>query len=182
MSEGANWPAMMNFANWLSTTPPSVWIQQHEVWAIPTIQSIHIVGIGVIIGSALMVTLRILGVAGRDQTPLENQRRFGPWITGSLIVLLLTGLLMVVGEPVRELVTISFWFKMTLVVVITLLAVALQLTVRDHDTDWAEKLFANKSFRIAALATFVIWACIIFLGRFIAYDHIWGHLSPATKA
>ena len=28
----------------------------------------------------------------------------------------------------------------------------------------------------------MIWAGIIILGRLIAYDHIWGHLSPATKA
>ena len=33
-----------------------------------------------------------------------------------------------------------------------------------------------------ALATFVIWACIIILGRLIAYDHVWGSWSPATKA
>jgi hypothetical protein len=36
--------------------------------------------------------------------------------------------------------------------------------------------------RLAAVLTFVLWGCIIILGRLIAYDHIWGHLSPATKA
>ncbi len=182
MSEGASWPAMKGFADWLAATPPSVWIQRHEAWVIPTIQSIHIVGIGVIIGSALMITLRVLGIAGMDQTPLENQRRFGPWVTGSLVLLIVTGLLMVVGEPERELVTFSFWTKMALVLVMTVLATAFQLSVAKHDAGWAERLFANRSFRLAALVTFVIWACIIFLGRFIAYDHVWGHLSPATKA
>jgi hypothetical protein len=173
---------MKAFADWLSATPPSVWIQRHEAWALPTIQSIHIVGIGVIIGSALMITLRVLGVAGMDQTPLENQRRFGPWLLGALLVLIVTGVLMVVGEPERELLTFSFWTKMALVVVMAILATAFQLSVAGHDATWTERLFANKSFRLAALLTFVIWACIIFLGRFIAYDHIWGNLSPATKA
>ena len=33
-----------------------------------------------------------------------------------------------------------------------------------------------------AILTFLIWVCIIFLGRLIAYDHVWGSWSPATKA
>jgi len=28
----------------------------------------------------------------------------------------------------------------------------------------------------------LIWVCIIILGRLIAYDHVWGSWSPATKA
>jgi hypothetical protein len=31
----------------------------------------------------------------------------------ALVALLVTGALMVIGEPVRELVTFSFWFKMS---------------------------------------------------------------------
>ena len=182
MSQPASWPAMTHFADWLSATPMSVYLQRNEVWAIPTIQSVHIVGIGVIIGSALMITLRVVGVASMDQSPLENQKRFGPWFVGALLVLLATGLLMAIAEPNRDMVNLSFWIKMALVAVMTVLATLFQLNVRDHDTGWAERLFANRPFRVAALLTFVIWACIIFLGRFIAYDHVWGHLSPATKA
>jgi hypothetical protein len=36
--------------------------------------------------------------------------------------------------------------------------------------------------KAAAVATVVIWLAIVFLGRLIAYDHVWGPLSPATKA
>ena len=182
MSQAADWPAMKQFADWLSTTPPSVWIQGHEVWVIPTIQSLHIVGIGVIVGSALMMTLRVLGLAGMDQSLLETQRRFGPWLLGSLAALLVTGLLMVVGEPVRELVTFSFWAKMTLVAVMTGLALAFQAAVSRDAGPGGGGLLSLKSIKWAALASVLIWGAIIFLGRFIAYDHVWGHLSPATKA
>ena len=34
----------------------------------------------------------------------------------------------------------------------------------------------------AAVLTCALLVCIIILGRLIAYDHVWGHLSPATKA
>src|SRR6266851_2483386 len=55
-------------ADWLSTTFMSVFIKTHNGWAIPTIQFIHIVGVSVVLGSVLMINLRLLGWAGMDQT------------------------------------------------------------------------------------------------------------------
>jgi hypothetical protein len=173
---------LKQFATWLSLTPMSVYMQRHESWVIPTIQSIHIVGIGLVIGSALMMTLRVVGWAGTDQTLLQSQNRFGPWLTGALCLLLASGILMVIGEPERELVTFSFWAKMSLVAAITLIAVFFQLGVSKHERRWEEMLARRGAIRWAAIGTFLIWACIIILGRLIAYDHVWGRLSPATKA
>jgi len=160
------------FAEWLSTTAPSVYIQNHNDWIIPLIQSIHIVGIAVVLGSVLMINLRILGWAGMDQTLRQTSTRFAPWVTSALYLLLATGILMVIGEPVRELVTFSFWLKMFLVALSTVIAVNFQRKLRAD----------RQPIKWLALATFLIWACIIILGRLIAYDHVWGSWSPATKA
>ena len=163
---------MKQFALWLSTTFPSVFIQEHNSWSIPAIQSVHIVGIAMVMGSVLMINLRILGWAWVDQTLRQTVSRFGPWLNGSLWLLLVTGILMVIGEPVRELVTFSFWLKMFLVTLSTVIAVNFQRKLRAD----------RQPIKWLALATFLIWACIIILGRLIAYDHVWGSWSPATKA
>jgi hypothetical protein len=123
---------LKQFAEWLSTTFLSVFIQSHSSWIIPTIQSIHIIGVGVVLGSVLMINLRILGWAGMDQTLRQTTSRFGPWLTGALCLLLATGILMVVGEPVRELMTFSFWLKMFLVAAGTLIAAIFQITLGKH--------------------------------------------------
>ena len=173
---------MNNFAEWLSTTSPSILIQTHEGWMIPVIQSMHITGIGIAVGSALMMTLRLLGWAGTDQTVLESQRRFGPWLTGALYLLLASGALLIVAEPVRELIPFSFWLKMSCVAAMVVIFAFFQASVRKHAQRWEQSLSKRGSIRVAAMLTFVLWGCIIILGRLIAYDHIWGHLSPATKA
>jgi hypothetical protein len=167
------------FAEWLSLTLPSVFIQNHNAWVIPVIQSIHIVGIGLVLGSAFMICLRILGWAGMDQTLRQTVGRFGPWLNYGLWLMLATGILMVVGEPVRELVTFSFWLKMSLVAAMTAVAVMFQRTLRKQDE---AKMLSRKSIKSLAILTFLIWVCIIILGRLIAYDHVWGSWSPATKA
>ena len=171
---------MKQFAEWLSTTFPSVFIQEHNTWAIPLIQSIHIVGIGMVMGSVLMIDLRILGWAGMDQTLRQTASRFGPWLTGALWLLLATGVLMVIGEPVRELVTFSFWLKMALVAVGSVVAAIFQAALRRHEQRWEDTLVHRPSIKGLAILTFLIWACIIVLGRLIAYDHVWGAWSPAA--
>jgi uncharacterized membrane protein YgdD (TMEM256/DUF423 family) len=166
----------------MSTTFLSVFIQNHNSWVIPTIQSIHIVGIALVLGSVLMIDLRILGWAGMDQTLRQTTSRFGPWLTAALFLLLATGALMVIGEPVRELLTFSFWLKMFLVAVGTLTAALFRITLRKHEPQWEETLVTRRSLKLLAILTFLVWACIIILGRLIAYDHIWGSWSPATKS
>jgi len=129
-----------------------------------------------------MIYLRILGWAGMDQTLRQTASRFCPWLTGALCLMLATGVLMVVGEPVRELVTFSFWLKMLLVAVSTAITATFQVSLRKHERQWEETLVHRRSIKSLAILSFLIWACIIILGRLIAYDHVWGSWSPATKA
>jgi hypothetical protein len=173
---------LKRFAEWLSTTFLSVFIQNHNSWAIPTIQSIHIVGIAIVMGSVFMIALRVLGWAGMDQTLRQTTNRFGPWLTGSLWLMLATGILMVIGEPVRELVTFSFWLKMSLVAIGTVMAAVFKKSLRKREYEWEQELIQREHIKWLAVLAFFVWACIIVLGRLIAYDHVWGSWSPATKA
>src|SRR5262245_41524283 len=129
-----------------------------------------------------MVDLRILGWAGMDQTLRQTTNRFGPWLTGGLCVLLATGGLMVIGEPVRELVTVSFWLKMFLVPDGTLVATVFQFSLRKYYQDWEEPISSRSSIQCLAVLAFLISVAMIILGHIIAYDHVWGSCSTAQKA
>jgi hypothetical protein len=173
---------LKQFAEWLSTTFLSVFLQNHNSWAIPAIQSIHIAGIAIVLGSVFMIDLRLLGWAGTDQTLRQTTNRFGPWLMGALWLMLATGVLMVVGEPVRELITFSFWLKMFLVAVGTAIAAVFLRAVQRHGQQWEENQSDRSSgVKWLAVVTFFIWAFIIVLGRLIAYDHVWGSWSPGRS-
>jgi hypothetical protein len=154
-----------DFAGWLSRTSVSVSIQSHE-WVVPTVQSIHIVAIGIALVSAFMIAFRVLGWTAPDQTLAETRGRFWPWLAGALAVLLMTGALMVIGEPARELLAFSFWLKMCLIVTGTALT-------------W---IVSRGSSKPLTVLTLLVWVAIIFLGRLIAYDHVWGSWSMSPKA
>jgi uncharacterized protein DUF6644 len=172
---------MLDFANWLAQTRISLAIQT-RFWVIPTVQSIHIVAIGIVMSSVFMMVLRVFGWAGTDQTVTQMTRRFAPWLWGALGVLFLTGLLMVVGEPVRELLSLSFWLKMSLVIVGSALAAGFQVTLARHERGWEESFVNRWTTKGLAMATFLVWCSIVILGRLIAYDYVWGgwSLAPVT--
>jgi len=169
------------FAQWLAQTPVSLSIQTH-LWVIPTVQSIHIVCIGIVLTSVFMIDLRIFGFAGRDQTLSQTTRRFSPWLWGALIVLLATGVLMVTGEPVRELMSLSFWLKMSLLAIGIAIAVSFQISLKRNERHWEESVIRRVTTKSLAIFTLLVWCSIIILGRLIAYDHVWGSwsLRPLT--
>src|SRR5205085_10485423 len=104
-----------------------------------------------------MIDLRVLGWAGRDQSLLETVNRFGPWLNTALCILLATGALMVVGEPARELLAFSFWFKMSLVVVGSLIAAVFQMVLRRNEPHWEESLVKRGTTKWLAILTLLIW-------------------------
>jgi len=166
------------FAEWLQATPVSETFQA-VAWLIPLLQSIHIVTIGVVFVSSLMIALRVLGRIRTDEPFAAVWARFAPWMWSGLVVMVVSGVLLIVGEPVREFMTLSFWLKMALLAIVVV-GTALLGRMLQPATPAASPEFSGAA-RTAAIAIVVLWLAVIFLGRAIAYDvEVWGGLSPHT--
>ena len=163
---------MFEFAEWLGTTPLSVAIQS-TLWVTPLLQSIHILMIGVVFTIVLVLALRVLGRVRADEPLAEIYERFAPWFWAALCVMFLTGLVLSVAEPVREARALSFWIKMTLIVVGIVTSVIFGRTVRAAAGPGGD-VYSGRA-RVVAVAAVGMWLFIIFLGRAIAYDvEVWG--------
>jgi uncharacterized membrane protein SirB2 len=165
-----------DFAEWLQTTGISVKVQSIS-WIIPVLQSIHILMIGIVFVSSLMITLRVVGSMRSDEPFATVWGRFAPWMWSGLVVMALTGLVLIIGEPVREFTALSFWLKMSLLVISISSILIFGLTLRPEARTSPSAGFSVGR-KAAALATVVLWLAIIFLGRAIAYDDaVWGSWS-----
>ena len=159
---------LSEFSLWLSNQPVSQVIDRN-FWAIPTIQTIHILAIATMFGSVGMITLRIFQLAGRGRTVVQTVERYLPWMWRALLTLLVTGLLMVIGEPVRELINPVFWMKMILVVAAALVGLWFQSSVRRDPARWELTPERQVSVRAGAVGVIVLLCVIMFAGRWIAY-------------
>ena len=91
-----------------------------------------------------------------------------PWIWVGFAVLAVTGLLLVVGEPRRELISLPFWIKMGLIVVGLAAVLWLRGTVASDPDRWDRPAEAGRA-RLYALGTLIVWIGVITAGRLIAY-------------
>jgi len=163
---------MMAFAEWLHATAFSQMIQAVG-WIIPLLQSIHIVMIGIVFVSSVVIALHVLGRVRVEESFQAVWGRFAPWSRTALVVMLVTGLLLVAGEPAREFSALSFWLKMGLVAIGVVGTAAFG---RCYGTSAAPGVHGYPpSARLAAVALVVLWVAVVLLGRAIAYDvEMWG--------
>jgi hypothetical protein len=150
------------FSDWLSATSLSQLIQTTS-WAIPGIQTVHIIALALVVTSALILGLRVVGRGLREQPLPVLAAGYERLIWVLLGVLLVSGGLLIVAEPGRTITNPAFYVKMTLL----LLAMALTrfLVVA------AGRAGSRPSPGVVAAATgsLLLWSGIIFAGRLIAY-------------
>jgi hypothetical protein len=158
---------LIGFSKWLAATSLSHTIQT-VTWIIPTLQTIHILCVAVVFSSAVLVDLRIFRLFERDEPLREVTRRFIPPIWPVLIVLLVTGSLLIIGEPRRSLINVTFYLKMALLLVAILLTAILQRAVASSP-DFLEDRAPRLTGRLLATLSVVVWCGILFAGRWIAY-------------
>ncbi len=158
---------MQALSDRLAATGLSHMVQDHG-WVIPTVQSVHILCIAVVMASIAMLNMRLAGLIGRDQSVQAMARRFLPPIWWALPLLLLTGCVMIMGEPGRELLNRFFWYKMSALIVVILLTVAAERLLEDRPF---RALPSSKRLAVRWLAvlSLAVWVWIVFCGRWIAY-------------
>jgi len=162
-------PAWLDrFCEWLKVTPFSVALQSTS-WAVPLVQTIHILAIGGVIGSGLMIALRTLGWVATDQSLASANLRFLRVIWWSLPVLLVTGLLMISAEPARSLENPAFLLKMTLLLLSIAVSLGYQTPLRRNPEFWERSTGRRRFGQLIAFVSLALWVGVIVSGRFIAY-------------
>jgi hypothetical protein len=156
------------FADWLGETPLSKTLQD-QAWVVPTSQSIHILAVSIVFGSACMINLRLLGVgqSGRSVSQLSNT--LVPWMWRALAVLLFTGLVQTVAEPVRQFVTPMFWTKMLMIIIVASMTAFYAKAVRRNAAAWDAASSRPSRAKVFAILSTLLWLAIIVCGRFIGY-------------
>jgi putative copper export protein len=151
-------------------------------WVVPTFQSIHIMALAILFTSVLITGLRVLGVVWGKQSVRQTAERFAPWAWVALACLATSGIILILAEPIRELMAISFWLKMILLVIAIVISIRFLRAVRRDEQFTDPDAKPDAAHRRNAIITLALWVAIIFMGRFIAYDPlIWGTLSPLSS-
>jgi hypothetical protein len=163
-------PSIMvhHWADLIGATPLSLWLQVH-LWVVPTSQSLHIAALSVVYASALVISVRLLGIGKRGRPIAALVATLTPWMYSALAVLLLTGTVQTIAEPLRQFVTPAFWWKMSMIVVVVCGTVMFDRTVSRHAERWTVATANPLWARLFGLASIALWTAIVACGRLIGY-------------
>jgi hypothetical protein len=153
---------------WIDATPLSQWMQV-TTWVVPTVQTVHILAIAVVASSALMIDLRLIGVFWADRPMKDVAARFLPLVWWPMLILLATGVIMVISEPARSLKNPAFQLKMALLIGALVVTACFQFLQRRNAKFGDLRKGPRAAAVTVAAASMLLWAAIIFAGRWIAY-------------
>ena len=155
---------LLPFAQWCEASFIGAGIRGSQ-WLFPAIEAIHLLGLSVIGGAVLIVDLRLLGFGLKRQSVTQVAENARPWLVGSLIVMLVTGVLLFLSESVKCYYSPAFWFKMESLILAILFTFTVRRMVIARDTRvnpvWG---------KLVALISLMLWAGVGAGGRWIGFS------------
>jgi len=151
-------------------------LQDGALWALrnipgfpPIIQTVHILGIAVVMGTVVMLDLRILGLAVPSQKISEMTNRLMPWLWWALASNLVSGAFFLFGRPNRYFNNPVFGWKLSFLIPAILLTLFFHLMSRTQEDYWevnAQRLWTARGIALLSLG---LWIMVAMAGRWIAY-------------
>ncbi len=156
----------MEFLVWLESTAIAHAIRT-SVWMYPAFESTHYVGIALLLGSLVVIDLRLIGYP--RVLPIRAVLTLLPIALAGFAINVITGSLMFVYGATSYGTSWLFWWKMGLIVVAGMNA-ALFKWIVDRDGDaWMEKGVAPMPLQVIAVISLLLWVAVTAAGRFMAY-------------
>jgi hypothetical protein len=135
-------------------------------WLFPVIESIHLVALAVIGGAVLVLDLRMFGFGLRNQSVRDVARDTQPWLVGSLLAMIATGVPLFLSESVKCYYSQAFWVKMTALVA----AIVYTFTVRRSVAMADEKRVWRGAHKLVGFASTLLWFTVAAAGRWIGFS------------
>ncbi len=162
------YPALERLFSRIEEWPLSLAVGEGKLF--PTFESLHVLGVAVLLGTLFMVDLRLLGVAAKRYSVRTLSDELTPWTFGGFTLAIVTGLLLVIVHPTFYAVNAGFLAKMALL----FLAMANMLVFhagvwRTVDVWGAPGAVPPRAAKLAGGLSLLFWIGVIAMGRWIAF-------------
>ena len=155
------------FSHWLYETPFSTGIRESE-WSFSLIETVHVLGLGLMAGTVAIVDFRLLGLVFKRQPVSRVLAQVLPLTWIGFAVMAISGLLLFAASA-EKLLHWVFGAKVALLVLAGLNPLVFHTTVYRNVEGWDQDGTVPLQARVAAVTSLLLWTGIIVLGRAVAY-------------
>jgi hypothetical protein len=143
----------------------------HIWWAWPLCESLHFIGMAMLVGVAGVIDLRLLGMA--KGLPLGPLQRLMPWAALGFAINLITGFVFIAGNPRQYIgppLSLSFAAKMLFILLAGLNVLLFYITGLKRLVDRVEAGHdAPLGAKVSAAVSLFLWIGVMYWGRMLQF-------------
>ncbi|MFM1896366.1 MAG: hypothetical protein RLZZ385_1440 [Pseudomonadota bacterium] len=138
-------------------------------WWFPLLESIHVVAITLMLGSLLMVDLRLLGLAANRYPIRTLHRELVPWTWATFVVATITGLGMFITRAASHVVNPAFQWKVFLLLLAFINMLVFHIKIYKNIERWDAPNPHGFTLRTFGAVSLLIWSGVMLSGRWVGH-------------
>ena len=158
-----NSPKWIDVENWsLSWTIGGTW------W-FPFLESIHVIAAAFVVGSILMVDLRLLGFAAVKYPISTLSKELVPWTWGAFVIATVTGLGMFITRAASHVVNPAFQWKIVLLALAGLNMAYFHFRIYKKIARWDGASSTPMQLKVIGSLSLLLWSGVMLAGRWVGH-------------
>ena len=157
--------SLLDLFNWFYATTIGETIRDSS-WMFPVIEAIHLLGLGLVAGTVLLVDLRLMGVGLSQQPVVRLWDNVRPLLIAGIILMFVTGIPLFLSESIKALYNFAFWIKMACLLAVLIFTFTYRRSVIHNGTLAARPEVA----RWTAIISLTLWFGVAWGGRWIGFS------------
>ena len=157
------------FATWLVNSPVGSAIASSS-WLFPTIETLHVIFLTLVVGSVAIFDLRLLGLRYVDRPFSILYREVVPWTWTCYGVAALFGALLFSSNAVKYLNDVHFRLKFLFMALAGLNMLMFHLGIFRKISLWDADAMPPLTARIAGGVSLALWIGVVFMGRWVGFS------------
>jgi hypothetical protein len=137
-------------------------------WMFPTIETVHVFALVLVVGTIMTVDLRLLGFANKERPFSQVASEMLPWTWAAFAVAALAGMLMFSSKALTYYNNIPFRLKMACLLLAGINMVMFHWLGTRHLEAW-DRGRPPRAAKLAGGASLLLWTTIVAAGRWIGF-------------
>ena len=156
------------FCIWVEALPWAVSISQSG-WLFPTIETVHVLALTMVVGSIAMVDLRLLDLAYRDRTVRQLTEEVLPYTWIAFVVAAIFGILLFASAATKYYGIATFRAKIVLLALAGINMMTFHFIPYRKVDAWGGVRQTTQAAKIFGGLSLLLWTGIVALGRWTGF-------------
>ena len=140
-----------------------------STWAFPTLETLHVIALVTVLGTILVMDLRMLGLTSNKFAVTATSKDTLPWTWGAFVFAAVTGGLLFVSKASSYVINPYFLWKMVLIALAGVNMMYFHFITWRTVEHWDRDASMPFSVKLAATLSLLLWIGVVFLGRAIGF-------------